>query len=667
MPDQPERFQVFPDGPEARLADYFARMSEPRPARSQSKADWIQQRGAIREQTLRALGLDPMPDRLPLNVRTGGVLEREAYRIERTYWQTWPGVWASGWLYVPKEADGRGPAVLNPHGHWEHGACHPVVQSRLISLAKLGYVTLAVDSCHLYDYAVGLTPLSVMTFNNLRAVDLLAARDDVDRNRIGITGASGGAQQAMYLLAVDERLHAGVLAVMVSYFKRILAQEGHHCPCNHVPGVMRFADAPALCAVASPRALMFLSVTEDWTAPFPDHELRELRSIYHLWQQPDRLAHRQFQSPHDYNREMREAAYTWFERELRGNRKAEAVTEPEHTVENLETLRALDLPPAEDTGTDGIRAWYQKRVVAQPPQLEGKPARRNYQERVRAELLDLLGLPSDGCSLETRWHSGPATPAAASDALPHSERPEPTAQDPGPNTHLISFRSEAEVRIPAAWTPGAGDGPWPVLIAVHPKGKSAAMRAPLVQEFQDAGYAVLAPDVRLRGEMERDWFHNTVIWGRPEAGMAVTDLQACVEWLLGEEQVDARSLVLWGEGDQGVVALLAAGLDERITATVADCGDTTYRDGGEGLPVIPNLLRTGDVPQLASLVAPRPLWLYRVPGERVGFSSRRYFDWTRRSFQSLGEVEALKMSTGGLPEPAALREWLRTRLKRARR
>jgi hypothetical protein len=115
------------------------------------------------------------------------------------------------------------------------------------------------------------------------------------------------------------------------------------------------------------------------------------------------------------------------------------------------------------------------------------------------------------------------------------------------------------------------------------------------------------------------------------------------------------------------VALLTAGLDDRITATVADCCRTTYRDGGNGLPVIPNILRVADVPQLASLVAPRPLWLYNVPGERAGFSSRRYYDWTRRSYQSLGELEALTMSTDEAPTGAQLLDWLPSRLRRANR
>jgi len=639
-------YDVFDTGPDERLRAYFERMVDPRPLRARSKAEWLLRRPAVRQATLEALALSPMPNRLPLDVRAGGVLQRDGYRVERVYWQTWPKVWASGWLYLPEGPERRAPAVLNPHGHWEGGARHPTVQSRLISLAKLGYVALAVDSVHLYDYTTGLTPLTVMTHNNLRALDYLQSRPDVDRDRLGLTGASGGAQQAMYLMAVDDRVRAAVLTVMVSYFKRILSQEGHHCPCNHIPGVMRHTDATELCGVPSPRAVLYLSVTDDWTAPFPRHELGELRALYNLWQQPDRLAHRQFEGPHDYNREMREAAYAWFEQELRGNRQAGPVAEPEHQVEDPATLLALDSPPEEDQGPEGIRAWYRARYIAQPPQLESRQSRRNYQERARAELVELLGGEVEPVTLETEFH----TPEA----------------DDAPEV-LLSLRTERDVRVPAVWLPAPGNGPHPALVALHPEGKAAALRMPLVRGLHAAGYSVLAPDVRLRGEMARDWLHNALLWGRPEAGMAAHDLRACVDWLLGREDVDRGAVTVLGDGDEGITALLAAALDERITATLADCCATTYRDGGEGLPVIPNILRVADVPQIASLIAPRPLWLYRVPGERVGFSSRRYYDWTRRTYQSLGEQEALTLSTEPAPEAGSLAEWLNKRIRRAKR
>jgi cephalosporin-C deacetylase-like acetyl esterase len=643
---------VFESGPAERLLPFFERMSEPRPLRPRSKQEWLERRGTVRYRALNALGLSPMPDRLPLEIHYGGLSQREGYRVERIYWQTWPKVWASGWLYMPDEVEGKVPAVLNPHGHLEHGARAPEEQSRLISLAKLGYVALAVDSVHLYDYPTGFTPLSVMTFANMRAVDLLASLPEVDRDRIGITGASGGAQQAMYLLAVEDRVKAAALAVYVSHFRRILSPEKDHCACNHVPGIMRYTDGPELCGVASPRALLFLTATGDWTAPFPQHELGELRALYRLWGQPDRLEHLQFEVPHGYHREMREAAYGFFERELRGNRHSGPIPEPEHQVEEPEFLCQLDSPPEEDRGGEGILEWYAKRVTAIPPQLESRQSRRNYQDRAREELLDLLGGAPEPVTLET------------------TERPTPNRLPPVRGTQrpsLVSFRSERDVRVPAVLAPGSGSGPWPVLIALHPEGKSAALATGTVGGLQEAGFAVLAPDVRFCGELRRDWTLNCIAWGRPEAGLAAWDLRACVDWLLEQEDVDPDGIALLGEGSHGVTALIAAGLDERITAVIADCCETTYRDGGEGLPVIPNILRVADVPQLASLAAPRPVWLYRVPEDRVGFPSRRYYDWTRRTFQSLGEQEALHMTARGLPDPAALAEWLRRRMRRARR
>lgn len=189
------------------------------------------------------------------------------------------------------------------------------------------------------------------------------------------------------------------------------------------------------------------------------------------------------------------------------------------------------------------------------------------------------------------------------------------------------------------------------------------MPGPLAAALVAAGYRVVAVDPRLRGELAADWFHNTVLWGRPEAGMAATDLQAAVGYLWQRGDVDRRRTVLLGAGDQGVAALLAAGLDERVGVTLADCAGTTYQDGGEGLPVIPNILRHADLPQIASLVGPRPLMLFRVPSERAGFASRRYYDWTRRSFQSLGAEEALTLRTGPLPAPDDLLRWLDAALR----
>ncbi len=626
------------------LEGYFERLSAPRPALATSKAAWIARRAQVRARLLASLGLDPMPERLPLDVRYGGSLELASHSVRRLYWQTWPRVWASGWLYLPAggEPGTTSPfiGVLAPHGHWEGGNEHEVTRAFLTGLTQQGYAVLAPDSVHIEDPAVGLTPMSAMTFTNLRALDVLQQLPGVDRDRIGIAGASGGAAQAMYALALDEknRLRAASLSVSISYFRRILAPNAERCHCNYVPGLLRFTDQPELCALAAPRALQFLTRSEDWTASFPDAELGELRSLYRLWGQEDRLEHRQFAGAHAFDRAMRQSVYDWFARELRGGGGVEPAPEAEITLPTVESLRALNAAPAEDRGPEGIIDWFRRRRVAQPPAVESRDGRRAHQERLRADLRDLLGSGLDAVPAEVR------------------------AAGPG---GLLTLATEGDVRIRARWSP-AGPADAPTVLVAHPDGVDAVGSSDRVSGLAALGWNVLAPEVRLTGALRREWRLQSRLWGRPESGMAETDLRACFQWLHGHPEIEPRRLLLLGVGELGVAALLAAGLDERIPAVMADCGDTTYRDGGAGLPEIADILRLGDIPQIAGLVAPRSLWLYNVPGDRVGFASRRYFDWTRRMYQGLGADEALKMSTGPGPDPAALDEWLRRRFRRGK-
>jgi dienelactone hydrolase len=206
----------------------------------------------------------------------------------------------------------------------------------------------------------------------------------------------------------------------------------------------------------------------------------------------------------------------------------------------------------------------------------------------------------------------------------------------------------------------------PAVVFLHPEGKAGWLEdgepRGLARRALAVGARVLLPDVRLRGELAADWLCNTILWGRPEAGMAAHDVSRCVDYLWARGDVDRRRVIVVGVGDQGIVALLAAGLDERITAVAADCGDTTYRDGGEGLPIIPNLLRLADTPQIAALVAHRPTLLFRVPPDRAGFASLRYFDGARRAFQALGAEPALTIRTTTEDPLPAVEAWLEAQI-----
>jgi hypothetical protein len=517
-------------------------------------------------------------------------------------------VWASGTLYRPTGVSEAGPGLVLAGGAAEWGS----------RLARLGITVLAPSRSEFTDLSCGVTPATVNTWTVLRGLDFLGSLPSVDRERMGLADLAGDAHAALLAMALDDRPRALLL----------------RCPttCPPLPDLLRFASLTQLCALPSPRALLLLE-TETGEADF---FMEPLRAVYRLWLQPDRLAGLLLGS--EPSPEQEERLTAWIQRELKTGGVGAPPTLPSPQA-------APDLPdhrPPGDRGEDGIAEWFRKRVVAQPPQLESKPSRRSYQERTRAGLRELLGLPR---------------PASLDPAL----GPFGGAAEPG--SRLVTFRSEQDVRIPALWMFGEEGPARPAVIAAYPGGMDRALESPLIRAFAAGGWGVLAPDVRFHGEMLPSGSSEMLTWGRREAGMATDDLGACIQWLFEQEDVDFRRILLLGRGELGIPALIAGALDERVAGVIADSGGATYRDNGD-LPVIPNILRLADVPQIASLIAPRPLWLYHVPPERVGFSSRRYYDWTRRTYQSLGDEEALKMSPEESPDPAELLAWLEPRLKR---
>jgi len=562
------------------LTAYWGRLSSARPPRFESREKWEARRQELRQQVRRCLGLDPLPERVPLRPVVSGRKEYDDYRLERVWFRTLPEVWASGWLYLPK-GTGPFPGVLNPHGHWENGARHPVVQTRCIALAKKGYVALAVDSVHVTHWSVGLCSLTMMTWNNMRALDYLESRPEVDARRIGCTGASGGGQQTMYLMLLEDRIQAAVPVVMISYFQRILSpREDTHCICNFVPGLLAVTDEPEMTAAFAPKPALYISVTGDWTRNFPQEEFPAIQKIYAGLGHSDRVENRHYSGGHDYNRTMREQMMAWFHRWLKNDPDADPI-EPEIRTEPPEALDALGAPPKGHRGVGGMVQYFKSRI----PSRESDP-------NLRDQVLEILG--------EKDVQDAKLKIVSAG-----------TAKWRGFEMERITYTSEKEFVIPALLLhPGAKDEKAPGVIVISPGGKHEvlAKRGDLAEAMLRNGMRVLIPDVRLRGELGRRWDLNCVLWGRPEAGMAAHDVKRAVDVL----RPASKKVSVVGLGEMGATALLAAVVDPRIAAVAADDFGSTYRAGRER-PILPHLLRFADLPEIARLLR-CALWINRPTG-----------------------------------------------------
>ncbi len=605
-----EKAEVFGPG-EARkdLWAYFRVMTPIRPpTHAGSLAEWERRRIWVRMAVLRDIGLDPMPPKLPLDARIVSTLRRRGYTVNRIYFRILPGCYGSGWLYLPGGIQGKAPAVLNPHGHWPGGALHPVCQSRMIALAKKGYVALMTDSIHAADFETGMTPIGLMTLQNIRALDYLCSRRDVDASRLGVTGASGGGQQTMYVMGVDDRPVVAVPVVMACYFARILHPDWAHCWCNHAPGIAADTDMTEFLSVFAPKPALFISSSKDWTYRFPYDEYKQVRKVWALYGKASDTACIISDVPHGYGRPRREAMYRFMNTHL-GVEDPDRGKEPPVTPEAAETLRAMERP------IPGLRDWA---------------AAAAWYRSVHRPSLPPWKIPE---ALAALLRAAPPRPGRT------GAEPRGSFGFPGGKARKFLIRSEKGIRIPALLLSSSGKkaGRSPAVVYLSPRGKGGVFGpegrpVPLVKALLDEGALVLALDARFTGELAVDWEKNCLAWGRPPAGMAADDARWAASWLAGREEVDSSRIALFGAGKMGVAALLAAALEaarpkERglFSACAFQVRGWTYTThplhdmpgyyGGRkrladlDLPVIPHILDVADLPGIAgSLKIP-----YAVP------------------------------------------------------
>ncbi len=322
--------------------------------------EWATRKQEIRRRLLDSWGGFP-PERCELLPQLLGTVDGGDFVVEKLLLQTFPGVWMTALAYVPKQRSGKIPAVLAVHGHWKQAKVEPVVQSRCIGLAKLGFFVLCVDAFGAGERAIGKAlgeyhgemvaatllpagyPLAgIQVFENMRAVDYLQSRPEVDGTKLGITGASGGGNQSMYAGAFDERFSAVVPTCSVGTYKAYLNTAC--CMCEVVPGAVSYTEEWGILSLVAPRGLMVISATKDafqFSVGEAEKSLARAKQVYQLFGATSNLKHAVFDWHHDYSQAMREMMYGWMTRLLKGEGDGSPIADPAHEVFEPETLRCF--------------------------------------------------------------------------------------------------------------------------------------------------------------------------------------------------------------------------------------------------------------------------------------------------------------------------------------
>ena len=341
----------------------------------QSLAEWQERRPELRRQAAEMLGLDPLPERSPLNAVVTGKLEEKDFTVEKLCFQSRPHLYVTANLYLPKPLTHPAPTVLYLCGH------SPVISNGVsfgnkaayqhhgIWFARNGYVCLIVDTLQYgeiqghhrgtYDEnqwwwnSRGYTPAGVETWNALRALDYLDSRPEVDTKCIGVTGRSGGGAYSWYLAAVDDRVKAIAPVSGITDLQNYVVDGAvdEHCDCMFMINTYRW-DYPLLAALCAPRPLLLCNADADSLFPL-DGVMRTrnfVKQIYDLYGAATNFGLTVGPGPHKDTPEMQTPVFHWLNLHL----KHDATVPVESAGPKLispQDLKVFDTIPADQINT----------------------------------------------------------------------------------------------------------------------------------------------------------------------------------------------------------------------------------------------------------------------------------------------------------------------------
>ncbi|MGE5532434.1 MAG: alpha/beta hydrolase [Bacteroidota bacterium] len=599
---------------------------------------WASTLDQRRAQWLEMLGLWPLPERTNMEATVTGTLDRGDYVVEKLHFQPVPGAHVAGNLYRPAQITEPLPAVLYLCGHSE-GKIRATYQAHPRWFGQHGYVALVLDTIELGEcqgdhhgtyhkgrwdwHSRGYCPAGMEVWAGMRALDYLEARDDVDENRMGVTGLSGGGAISWFLGAADDRLKVVAPVCQTGTIEHIVtdrATDGH-CDCAFWLNYQRWCT-PDLGALIAPRALLVSAGTEDilWRPyGFRDalHRIRHQYAALHL---EDRVDLVEDLTPHGYTPKLNRAIFSWFSRFLKSD-IAPVVDDVTDYVEPAENLLAFGGSlPAEDT-----MHRVEELLVRQAEVPEVTDADR-YSD-LQAEKLTQLWATT------LRHMPDLAAPRLAEYRADGCEG-HVTGRTDG--TYSFATEDDVPVRIKLSMPPcGAARGL--VVFALPEDCASGFMGASRCRPAVPGSVGTAGVEVRNTAATSvGPGYLWTLRRTYPLLGQTLPERQVCdlVEAMaVLREQLPGLPITLYGEGPTAVLALYAALVDELVSEVILSNIPETHRS--PQTPEFLGILRVGDLPQNLGLLYPRPLtFIGELPAA---------YEWTRDLYEKLGHGEQVRV------------------------
>jgi len=365
--------------PDQQLQKFFEQETARLEAESQSTLEdvsaWYERQEQERERLAEMLGLSPRPEKTPLNATVTGELTIPGVRISKLHYQALPGLYVTANLYRPAEVDKPCPAILYVCGHSRQVSGDVSYGNKTgyhhhgLWFARNGYVCLSIDTIQLGEFqgthhgtyrygmwwwnARGYTPAGVEAWNGIRGIDYLQTLPEVDPERIGVTGRSGGGAYTWYISALDTRVKAAVPVAGVTSMRSHVVEGkiSTHCDCMFFVNTYRW-DFAQLASLVAPRPLLLTNTDNDHIFPLSGvmDVYWKTRRVYSEIGAGDKLGLAISEGPHADSQPLQVNAFDWMNQYLKPKAEVTAV-EPTAKEVDREKLKVFDELPSDEIVT----------------------------------------------------------------------------------------------------------------------------------------------------------------------------------------------------------------------------------------------------------------------------------------------------------------------------
>lgn len=633
--DAPNSFYHFLTSEAYKLLESRANMI----SQIKTKDELLQRQAEVKKTMWEILG--PFPARTPLNAKITSTVRKNGYRVENIIYESLPRFYVTASLFIPANIKKPAPAILFCSGHSTGVYRLEYYQLPLLNLVKKGFIVMAIDPIgqgerlqyfnqekgesvigsstreHSYPstqvFLLGKSIARYFLWDGIRGIDYLISRNEVDPERIGVHGLSGGGTQTAYISALDDRVAASAPAGYITSYRRLMesvgVQDGEQ---NFYHSLSNGIDHADFLEIRAPKPTLIMATTGDFFSIQGTRETySEVKRIYELCGKPDNIDITEDDYGHGYTKKNREAMYAFFQNYLKlpGSSSEEEV---EYFSEK-ELQKTASGQVSTSLGGETVFSLNHKDAEALITHLEAS----------RGELASHIS----NALISAKKLSGYLKPVLF-------------------NEPVFTGRIQREgYVIEKYFVKGEGDYIIPyllmlplnpcdkALIYLHPSGKAMeAYTGGEMEWFVRNGFTVLAPDLIGIGEMgpgvtigdvtidsiSYNLWYTAMLLGRSITGIRAGDVVRLTE-LLRKNQKTSEVFGI-ARKELAPVLLHAAAFDPYISKIALIEPYSSYRsivmnsfyDPKFVFSMVPGALEAYDLPDLAASLAPRKLLMAGV-------------------------------------------------------